>query len=622
MTDSGRSLARLVVALAVAAGAALPQTLAAARDGGAGGPVPEGAPPIALTRLSTGIGLTSTFTKGNTHTGGGCWIDYNGDLWPDLFLTNGSGLEHFLYRNDGDGTFTDVSALVPKPDPMLEDAGAVFGDVDNDGDEDLLVAVDNPFLSLDLFNPIEGGPNLLYLNDGDGGFVEAGVGSGFDDPLGRRNNHLGLADFDRDGVLDVFVGHWQLNSPDGIVNHDRLLRGDGDGTFTDVSDERRVDAYGRDTLVSLWFDANLDDWPDLYVGAVGGGVPEPDNNDVYYQNETGDAPFCDRTGDPHVIGDDAKAAMGMDVGDIDADGDWDFYVTDVIGMGAEPFGNVLYLGNGDGTFADNTCDVAGVCAFNSWPCNFVDLDLDGWTDLWVGTGDDAVADFVYRNEGDGTFTDVTPASMIGNAARGGALADYDGDGDVDLFVQNHDGDSVVYRNDTASTRHWLALRLVGTVSNRSAIGALVHLEAGGLEQMRRVSGGDSAHSQSELAVHFGLGLSTVADVRVHWPSGQQDLFTGVAADRFYLLDEDLGIVPETIEQSEAVHDAAAQTLTVNVRTSYAGRSTLSVTGYGSLAYDVEKLGHARVFGGVVESPGTVDLVSAFGGSWTLTVDDE
>jgi len=614
---------------------ALPGDLTAQRaDTAARAPAPPGsaggqqaASTVVLTKLTTTIGLTSTVCKGNSHMGGIAWVDYNGDHWPDLFITNGSNRQHFLYRNNGNGTFTDQSSLVPKPNVTLEDGGVVFGDLENDGDQDIVVYVDNPVFNTLFFNTAAGGPNLLYRNQGNGTFTQEAGTAGIVDPQGRRNDVGGLADYDRDGFLDLYLGHWQRLSPfnEGITDYSRLLHNDGDGTFTDASASTHVNGYGRDVLTCMWFDANLDGWQDLYVGNSHPetfGYPDMDSNDILYMN-SGSGFFWDETGNPRLFGDDSKAAMGQDIGDVDGDGDWDLYVTDVFDLGPEPFGNALYHGSPEGRFQDNTADLAGVATTLqnvSWPCNFADFNLDGWVDLWVGTGENTVREFLFLNDQDGTFTELVVPGFSGLFTKGGSFADYDGDGDVDLCLWNDELQSTcIYRNDSAIACNWVEFKLIGSTSNRSAIGALVRLTGNGLTQMRRVSGGDSAHSQQDLILHFGLDQATSVDIAVDWPNGLHEEFTNVGVNRLHFLVEGQGFLPEQLTSSISRWSTSAQTLTVATLTNHGGRETHSATGYGPLPYVVTGLGHQAVFAGVPANPGTVTVTSSSGANWVLPV---
>ena len=444
----------------------------------AGDPAPRDERAVLRDR-TVAAGLAGLWTRSATdHAGGVAWIDYNGDHWSDLFIINGFGLPHWLFRNNGDGTFSDVTALIPKTNLLLEEASANFADFDGDGDLDLFVPVDAP-------TPVSilgGGPNTLYINNGAAGFSEEALPRGLVDAQGRRNISSGLADFDRDGDIDVYCGVWaRLLFP--LTFDDVLYVNDGSGHFSPLVGSRSW-GYGRNALAMLWFDANDDRWPDVYVGNVGefsNGYVIPENFDVFYTNDGDLLSFTDAT--PPNVGNDASAAMGMDVGDVDNDGDWDLYITDNPIEPQAPLGNVLYLGDGAGGLIDNTCDLAGVCSLNnSWPCNFADFDRDGWTDLWVGTTHLADPDHLFINQGDGTFVDTVQPAFQGNSSRGGSIADYDGDGRVDVAIWRSGQNLVLARNESVGANHWLEVKLTGTTSSTDAIGATLRLTSSGITQ--------------------------------------------------------------------------------------------------------------------------------------------
>lgn len=571
---------------------------------------------VAFTRVTDEVGLVGTYTAGNSHTGGNAWVDINNDYWADLFITNGSGLEHFLFLNLGDGTFLDISQRVAKPDLAIEDAGVKFCDLENDGDQDILVIADSPtWVDVNGFNPPGGGPNVLYRNLGNGTFVDAAEQAGLVDPLGRRNSCAAIADYDRDGLLDIWVGNWTLEPTDFHGNPDRLLRNTGTG-FEDVTAQTGVDGYGLDALTGGWFDVQLDGWPDLYVGnAISGNSSPGPNQDAFYINNEGKS-FTEVWAGLPWIGDEAAAAMGWDVGDIDNDGDWDLYVTDMYQPGPAPFGNPLYLGE-DGGLSDNVAKEAGVQSVASWPCNFADFDRDGLVDLWVGTIIETFVDFLYRNNGDGTFSPLLVPDFTNNRSRGGSICDYDGDGDVDIFFHNDLQVSALMRNDSTDTHNWLEVKLIGQVSNRDAIGAHIDLFAGSIKQMRRISGGDSAHSQMDLIAHFGLGTETVVDLTITWPSGAVRVIEDVAANQLVFIDELSGLLSEELAEGTFVHDPVTGHLTVYARSSFGGRSTLAIDGLGVLEYDALAVAHMRTFPGVLERPEDLTIRSSRGGSWTI-----
>lgn len=608
-------------------------------------------------------GMDQVLTMGNTHTGGVAWFDYNGDHWPDVFVSNGGQEAFFLYRNNGDGTFTPKHDLIQKPAQFVEAAGARFGDIDNDGDDDLLVLGDTPYpMNGHEANPYCGwgqgcGPNMLYINNGNGTFSEEAGSRGLLDDRGWRNICGGLSDYDLDGDLDTYFGNWAMNSAietdcaNGIDddedlmtdeedtecqgggdldNFDKTYKNDGTGHFVESTDTTGIDGAGRDVLACMWFDLDFDLLPDLYITNTSdpdlhdnGKLESADDN--FYKNLDGEH-FEDIFFEDPNMGDDAWTGMGMDIGDYDNDGDWDFYLTDrYIQDDPSPRGNVLYNGTPEGGWTDNLCDEADLCMGHSaWPTNWVDFDNDGLSDLWIGSTRPEIPDMVYFNEGDGTFAlhDQEDFDARREYTRGGAVADYDGDGDVDVFVWVDLGSSRLFDNDLdtrGGDNHWAELELSGVTSNRSAIGAVLRFTtADGVTQLRKISGGDSAHSQSMAIVHVGLGEHTVIDtLEITWPLGQVDTFQNVPADAFYLFDEADGMVQEALSV-DATWTAATQTLRVTTTSNFGGRTAPSAQGLGDLSWDPETLSWVLEQTGVPD-PGTVTVQTERGADEVVAV---
>ena len=302
-------------------------------------------------------------------------------------------------------------------------------------------------------------------------------------------------------------------------------------------------------------------WPDLYVVNVAGdNANRSSHRDQIFRNEEGS--FTQVFRDWYWIGDDAQAGMGIDVADVDGNGTWDLYISDLKSGGTpledEPWGNVLYLGKPRGSYADNAAERAGVAADDSWGVNFLDADHDGDEDLFVVTMAGSRIDLFFSNDGDGTFRNVArQAGVRVPDGRGSAVADYDRDGDLDVAVVNQDGPLQLFRNDTELLGGALQLDLVGTDSNRSAIGAVIKVHAGDRVQMRQVKGGSSGHSQNSLAVHFGLGGATQADVvEVFWPAGGVVRWHGQPAGQRLRLVE--GSACSTLPAESRCHETAAE----------------------------------------------------------------
>ncbi len=509
---------------------------------------------VTFTNVTAAAGIPAELHQAlNFHSNGLLWIDYDNDGDVDLLATNGINLSAHLYENNGDGTFTARNNLLPNM-PNTEMSGGIFADFDNDGDSDIYVMTDNG-VNFSLFgaNDPDGDYNMMLRNDWveNGNQVLAGQ-SLFrpwtaqcrlrDDPEtplgvkpGRRAMTGGWLDYDRDGHIDVYVGHMVLQAPGDPANMDRLYR-NVDGVFEDVTMAAGVGSLDPTTYrpALAFIGAHLDDdlWPDMYVVNV--HETSPYHHDFVYKNN-GDGTFTEVSGLSPGMGDDSGSGMGVDVADFDNDGDWDIYISDLLNTSNDslPLGNAFYEGNGDGTFSDNRAVEAGVTGLASWGVNFFDADQDGDEDLFVATLGSG-KDIMYENNGDGTFSNITDSAgfLEETNNRGSAVADYDNDGDLDLATIEQAGVVRLYRNDTPGAGHWLQIKLIGRSSNRDAIGAVVEVDTGSVTRKRQIKGGSSTHSQDSLVVHFGLGGAAVADeVRIYWPSGRVERFADVPADQ-------------------------------------------------------------------------------------------
>ena len=516
-------------------------------------------PPLRFTDVSIESGVSGdTYHSRSAHSLGVNWVDVDRDGRPDLFAVGGDPeFPPRLFRNLGDGTFEAAHHLLPEL-PAYEMSGSLFADYDNDGDADLYLYTDREEWYLHGSNVPDGPPNLLLKNllAEHGGRVPAGrplfeevaAAAGVDDlapePFGEqpayRTKAAAWLDYDRDGCVDLYVGHTVMNRAGLEAQRDRLYRNRCDGTFEPVAVPTSALRSGF-AVLAAHLDGDL--WPDLYVGNVSFDLSWPHYWDQVYRNRDGVLEELPREAIPGV-GDDAQAAMGIDVADVDLDGRWDLYISDLLdGTPHEspPFGNVLYMGGEEALLGDNVAVAAGVAGDDSWGVNFLDADHDGWEDLYVATMMGAESELLFANNRDGTFTNVAAgAGYLTGDSRGSAVADYDGDGDLDIAVVNHHvcGNTrptcslQLLRNDTPSDGGWLQLRLTGTRSNRDAIGAVVRVRAGELTMMRQVKGGSGGHSQSTLTVHFGLGEAKVADVvEIDWPSGLRTRWRRQEANR-------------------------------------------------------------------------------------------
>jgi hypothetical protein len=426
---------------------------------------------------------------------GVAWIDYDGDGDHDLYVSN-NGYPNRLYRNDGGGVFTDAS-FTPLSDPGSS-TNAVWGDYDNDG-------------LLDVYVGNCGQANKLLRNMGSGNFSDWTVS-----PLDDAECADGMAwvDYDNDGDVDIYVANY------GAPN--RLFRNDGLASWTDVATGPMADS--GDCAGVAFADYDDDGDQDVYVAKYYGGANRLIRND-------GGGVFTDVTSGP--LGDTGEG-MGVAWGDYDNDCDLDLYL---VNNGQD---NKLFRNDGGGTFTDVTSGPLVGDGYD-FGCTWGDYDNDGDLDLYVTTSYDN--NRLLRNEGGGTFIDWTSGPLKDPLyySMGTAFADYDADGDLDLYVANVStwDYSRLFRNLVGSSNHWIHVNLVGTVSNAAGIGARVRIVAGRGSQIREINGGSGFRSQNSLTAEFGLGSETLVDsLVVRWPSGNIDVLTGLVADQFVQVTEE------------------------------------------------------------------------------------
>ncbi len=535
--------------------------------------------PVTFTDVAPRVGLTSPTVYGDEYkkryiveaNGPGiAFFDYNHDGWPDVFVPSGTRLDGFpsgqkptshLYRNNRDGTFTDVTAKAG----LTQTGwcyGVCVGDYDNDGHDDLF---------LTYF-----GKNVLYHNNGEGTFTDVTQKTGLLESRTRFGTGCTFVDYDRDGNLDLFVSRYidldlaktpvggasryckyrdvPVNcGPLGLQQEAcTLYHNNGNGTFTDVSAKAGIlKAGSRYGLTALAFDYNNDGWPDLFVAC------DSSPNLLYRNNHDGTFSEVGMESGCAVSGDGQEQAnMGVAVGDYDGDGFLDMFLPHF--SDDTP---ILYH-NLKGEFFDDLTNAAGLAVntqYVCWGVGFADFDNDGWLDLLHVTGtvypevEKVFPDYkfktprvVYRNLGNGSFEEVSemcgPAMLEPHSSRGCALGDFNNDGNIDVLVLNMSEPPSLLRNDNHSGHHWLNVKLTGTRSNRSAIGARIAVTAGGRRQIREVLSGSSYISQSDLRQHFGLGTAQNVDqIEVRWPNGNVERIPGVDGDQFIVIEEGRGL---------------------------------------------------------------------------------
>jgi len=502
-------------------------------------------------------------------TGCGCaFLDYDNDGWMDMFILSGTRLSgdppeatNRFYKNNRDGTFTDVTEKAGLK-AVGWASGVCIGDYNNDGFEDIFCTYF--------------GQNRLYRNNGDGTFTDVTKTAGLLNEQPRWGAGCTFLDYNRDGHLDLFVSNYirfsfehapvpgeNINcnwkgipvecGPRGLpTGRHSLYRNNGDGTFTEVSQTAGItgstESYGM-TVVAADFDE--DGWPDIYVACD--STPSLlfiNNHDGTFREEAVVRGVA--------LSDDGaeQAGMGLGVGDYDLDGHLDLFKTHFADDS-----NGLYRNDGKGNFDDVTrASRLGVeTRYICWGAGVVDLDNDGYPDLFMVTGNvypeverklpqyaNKTPRAVFRNLGNRTFEELGaeagPGVAEAHCSRGCAFGDFDNDGDVDILVVNLNEAPSLLRNDMKVKQNWIKIKLEGVKSNRSAIGARVLVRYGTKIQAQAVLSQSSFYSCNDPRLHFGLGAVSTVEIQVFWPNGLREQFKSVPANQLVTFREGVGIV--------------------------------------------------------------------------------
>jgi hypothetical protein len=486
-------------------------------------------------------------------TGAGCvWFDYNNDGRPDLYVVSGRPLDdsihpyplkqkpevaphNHLYRNDGNGKFTDVTEQAGAGTDLYSIAVSA-ADYDNDGNVDLLVT--------------GYGKAILFHNKGDGTFEDVSKKAGIN--VDRWSISSTWLDFDRDGCVDLFVGRYVQFDPkyrafypadnypgpldyEGDTN--RLYHNNCNGTFTDVTEKSGIAAFKGRTMGVTSADFDGDGWPDIYVAN--------DKTENFLFHNKHDGTFEEIATDSDVAygqNGESTSAMGPVFADVDGDGKLDLWVTD-------SKYNRLMRNTGKGPF-DDIGPTSGVAQANaqyvSWGSGIYDYDNDGLLDILIFHGGlihmVPQEQSLFRGLGNGKFVDAAraagPVLDVKTVSRGACFADYDNDGKMDAFVVNLGSPATLIHNVSTDTGHWIAFQLRGHKSNRDGIGTRIEVFTGTRKQIAERIAGSGYLSQDDARVHFGLGPASKIDkVVLHWPSGKEQVLENVAVDRVLTVEE-------------------------------------------------------------------------------------
>ena len=533
---------------------------------------------IAGIRFTHANGATGEFHLPETLGAGGAFLDYDNDGDLDLYLVN-SAAPSMLFRNKGDGTFTDVTESAKVDNQGSYGHGVACGDYDNDGYVDVYVT--------------NFGANRLYHNDGDGTFTDVTTQAGVGDT--RWSSSATFFDYNSDGYLDLYVVNYVNYTLDasapicfaqavvdlpafGAIEKargychpkhfegapDRLYRNNGDGTFTDATDAANIRDPGGMFLgkglgvVAADFDA--DGNPDIYVAN--------DDTPNYFFYNKGDGTFAEiaiLTGCAYSADGVAQAGMGVDAGDYNGDGFLDLFVTN---FSYET--NTLYRNNGDGTFTDVSYKARlgeESYLFLGFGTGFFDPDNDGYLDIFIANGHifpnvERTTDVLsykqpnqlFSNQGDSTFIEIRFEGQHA-VSRGTLFGDYDNDGDTDILVTQLNDGVTLLRNENRTSNNYLRLKLIGTRSNRDGIGARVTLTLGNESETREVHQGYSYLSSNDPRLLFGLGERTGVDkLQIRWQSGVVQVLENLAANQELVVTEPLSKLKKTYKSSNPVEN--------------------------------------------------------------------
>jgi hypothetical protein len=465
---------------------------------------------------SAGIGLSDGSARGCS------WVDFNNDGLQDLYVPTAGTSANKLFKNNGDGTFTDVASLVGLND-MANTIASSFADMDNDGDFDLVTTA--------VSAPVRLWRNNLESNDTTFTSIEANAGIN----VGAAQMPT-WADFNNDGFVDFYI---PVSNSASLP--DVLYKNNGDNTFTNVAEQAGVNHQISGVLeqATHWGDFNRDGFSDLFISNLQSTGPS------FFHKNNGDGTFSE-----------IASSLGFDGGgrgaqwfDFNNDGFWDFCFAPYLG-GTTPSPIKLFKNNGDNSFTDVSAQAGITENVISWGVTSADYDNNGFEDIFVTVAGQNATCVLYKNNGDGTFTNTTAEAGIGSIQQlCAAWGDFNNDGFMDLYSTgsasygNH-----LFRNNGDTSQHWVKIKLVGTQSNKAGIGSQILVHAGTLRMLREINSGSGYRSQNMATAHFGLkDLAFIDSVIVRWQSGTVDIFTSLPANHVYEIVEGGSVFVNEVE---------------------------------------------------------------------------
>ncbi|AXG70976.1 repeat domain in Vibrio, Colwellia, Bradyrhizobium and Shewanella [Kordia sp. SMS9] len=517
------------------------------------------------------------------------FCDFNNDGWDDITIATQSGDPLKIYKNNGNGTYSLETSLVPNNNSQQKQV--IWVDFDNDGDKDLYLS-----------SNADG--SRLYRNNGNA-LSDITSASGL--PLAVQDNFgSSWGDYNNDGFLDVFLCNREINNG---PQPNYLYKNNGDGTFTNVSAAAGIDSGSHLSFCSAFFDYNNDGWQDIYMAN-----DKTNTTNILYKNN-GDGTFTDVS---EVSGTNlAIDAMSVTIADVDGDTFFDIYVTNGVP------GNYFLRNNGDGTFSNIASGSGTMFQSVAWGAVFLDAENDGDLDLYVsGSLDGAVPSLLsaayYSNNNDGTFSILGTSGFQNDTSESyaNAIGDTDNDGFPEIIVNNNGGDDIfLWKNQTTSTNNWLKVNLEGVISNRQGIGATIELRSQAESQYRYTVCGEGYIAQNSGTEFFGIGANTTIDyVKVTWLGGAQDILYNVTPNQtLNILEGSSPLNTEEFQEKNKIQVYPNPTT---------GKIWVQTTSNKSFQYILFDSRGVHVKRGKIDAQNSIDMATLSSGYYTLKIFNE